>query len=264
MQKLSGVVITYNEEAKIRRSLRSMRSVCDEIVVVDSLSTDGTVPICREFTDRIHETPWRGYRDQKQFATDQAVNDWVLSVDADEELSPELQTELLRWKEGCGDDCDGYLIPRMAFFLGRWIRHTTWYPDWQLRLFKRSCGKWEGKQVHEGFKVGGRTGKFAGHLYHYTYASVAEYLKQLDRFSSLAAQDYHDDGKRVSPRHLMLHPSFVFFKNYILRSGFLDGIQGFVVSVLAANSTFFKYLKLWEIQKSNARNRKYEYRHDAD
>jgi len=250
VRKISGVVISYNEEVKIRTALKSLSDVCDEIVVVDSLSTDATVETCREFTTRIHERPWQGYRAQKQYATDQAEFDWVLSLDADEELSADLCVEILKWKEGDGDECDGYLLPRIAFFMGRWIRHTTWYPDWQLRLFRKSSGKWVGRSVHEGFKVHGQIRRLTGHLHHYTYSSVSEYLQQLERFSSLAAQDYYDTGKRARLRHLAVNPPFVFVKNYLIRCGFLDGVPGLVVSVLAATSTFFKYLKLWEIQRS--------------
>jgi len=246
-------LISYNEEEKIENALGSMKGICDEIVVVDSHSTDATTEICRNFTDRVHERPWNGYRDQKQYATDLASHDWVLSLDADEELSPELREELLRWKEGSSSNFDGYLIPRVAHFMGRWIKHTGWCPDWQLRLFRRSSGRWEGGRVHEGFKPRGCTGKLAGQLNHYTYASISEYLEQLENFSSLAARDYQDRGKKAKLRHLILDPPLVFFKNYVLRRGFLDGVPGLVVSALAATSTFFKYLKLWEIQRCSAR-----------
>jgi glycosyltransferase involved in cell wall biosynthesis len=249
VRKLSGVVISYNEEAKIRTALSSLASVCDEIVVVDSLSTDSTVAICKKLADRIYEEPWQGYRSQKQFATDHATHDWVLSLDADEELSPELKNEILEWKSDGQAECDGYLIPRIAFFMGSWIRHTTWYPDWQLRLFRRSRGRWEGGRVHEGFKVRGKIEKLSGHLNHYTYSSVSEYLEQLERFSSLAAQDYFDRRKKAGVRHLTLDPLFAFVQNYLLRRGFLDGVPGLMVSALAAASTFFKYAKLWEMQR---------------
>jgi len=252
VRKLSGVLISYNEEEKIETALSSMKGICDEIVVVDSHSTDTTTQICRRFTDRVHERPWHGYRDQKQYATDLASHDWVLSLDADEELSPELQEELLKWKGESDSNCDGYMISRVAYFMGRWIKHTSWYPDWQLRLFKRSSGRWKGGRVHEGFKLRGPVGKFAGQLNHYTYASISEYLEQLEKFSSLAAQDYNEGGKKARIRHLVVEPPLVFFKNYLLRSGFLDGIPGLVVSILAAASTFFKYLKLWEIQRSGS------------
>lgn len=252
MRKLSCIIVCYNEEQKIQATLESLRDVCDEILVVDSFSTDATVEICRRYTEQIIERSWNGYRDQKQYATEQAAHDWVLSLDADEELSPTLRAELLQWKEAGGNDCNGYLIPRVAFFMGRWIKHTTWYPDLQLRLFRKSRGRWEGGRVHEAFKVQGKSGKFAGHLHHYTYSSISEYLEQLERFSSLAAEDYNDGGKKAGVRHLLIDPPLVFFKNYIIRRGLMDGIPGLVVSLLAAASTFFKYLKLWEIQRCDS------------
>jgi glycosyltransferase involved in cell wall biosynthesis len=247
VKKLSAVLITYNEEEKIQRALRSLEPVSDEIIVVDSYSSDGTVEICRHYTDRVLLRAWEGYRKQKQFATDQANHDWILSLDGDEMLSPQLTQELLEWKEE-ESSRKGYYLPRQTFFMGRWIEHTTWYPDWQLRLFEKSFGRWEGGRVHESVKVTGLTGKFKGQIYHHTYASFSEYLEQLERFSALAAQDQFDRGVRARWDHLLLYPPLIFLKNYLLCRGFLDGMPGLAVSALAAVSTLFKYLKLWEIQ----------------
>ncbi len=251
MKKLSAVLITCNEEEKIQRALRSLKPVSDEIIVVDSYSSDGTVETCRHYTDRVLLKAWDGYREQKQFATDQADHDWILSLDGDEMLSPQLTREILEWKEE-EDGCNGYFLPRKTFFMGRWIEHTTWYPDWQLRLFEKSSGCWEGGRVHESVRVTGTTGRFKGQIYHHTYASFSEYLEQLERFSSLAAQDYFDRGDRARWANFVLHPPTVFIKNYLLRRGFLDGMPGLTVSLLAAVSTLFKYLKLWEIQSGVA------------
>ena len=248
MKKLSAVLISFNEEEKIEAALKSLRGVSDEIIVVDSFSTDSTEAICRPHVNRFLQRSWEGYRNQKQFATDQARHEWVLSVDADEVLSAELQEEIGRWKEEAEMDIDGYSLPRKTFFFGRWIEHTTWYPDWQLRLFRRSRGGWTGGRVHESFSSRGRTSRLRGELYHYTYASLSEYLAQLDRFSSLSAADYYDRGRRARPIHLLCHPPFVFFKNYFLKLGFLDGVPGLAVSGLSATSILFKYLKLWEMQ----------------
>lgn len=248
-RKLSAVIITYNEEAKIERALLSLRPVCDEILVVDSFSEDATVEICRQHTQQVLQRHWAGYREQKQFATDQTAFDWVLSLDADEELSPELQNEITAWKESSEDSLSAYYLPRLTHFMGRWIRHTTWYPDWQLRLFRKSEGVWEGGRVHEAFKTQGSTGKMSGHLFHYTYSTISEYLVQLERFSTLAALDYYDRGRRAHLLHLSVYPAILFLKNYLIRLGFLDRTPGLVVSYLAAVSTFFKYLKLMELQK---------------
>lgn len=252
MKKISAVLITFNEEEKIQRALRSLKLVSDEIIVVDSYSLDGTVETCRRYTDHVFSRAWEGYREQKQFATDQASHDWILSLDGDEMLSPQLTQEILEWKEeGCS--CRGYYLPRKTFFMGRWIEHTTWYPDCQLRLFEKSSGRWEGGRIHESVKVTGPTGQFKGEIYHHTYASFSEYLEQLERFSALTARDHFDRGDRAHWAHFLLHPPTIFLKNYLIRWGFLDGMPGLAVSLLAAVSTLFKYLKLWEIQSGLAR-----------
>ncbi|MFQ5739059.1 MAG: glycosyltransferase family 2 protein [Acidobacteriota bacterium] len=248
LKKISVAIITSNEEAKIGRTLASVREIADEIVIVDSFSTDGTAQICAQFGCRFLRRKWEGYRKQKQFATDQTLFDWVLSLDADEAVSPELKRELLGWKRTAEAPYHGYRIPRRTFFMGRWIQHTTWYPDWQLRLFCKSRGRWQGRRVHESFQVQGPTGKLQGALEHYSYASVSEYLEQLERFSTLAAADYYERGIRARFPHLLLYPSLTFLNNYLLRRGFLDGLPGLAVSTLSAVSTFFKYLKLRELQ----------------
>ena len=248
MKKISGVVISFNEEDKIAKPLSSLQAVSNEIVVVDSFSSDQTEKICRRYTDRFLKRKWSGYRDQKEFATLQASFDWVLSLDADEVLSAELQEEICRWKVAAEERIDGYYIGRKTFFMGRWIKHTTWYPDWQMRLFRKSAGCWEGRRVHESFRLGGPTGYLSGSLEHYTYATMSEYLQQLDRFSSLAAADYQVSGVKAGMGRLFFYPPMVFFVNYFLRRGFQDGLPGLTVSTLSAISTFFKYLKLWEIQ----------------
>lgn len=247
MKKLSGVIITYNEERKVQTALESLRPVCDEIVVVDSFSTDRTPELCRALCDTFLQTEWRGYAAQKQFAADQSSEQWVLSLDADERLSDSLTRELLDWKASRHADHSGYHIPRITWFMGRWIRHTTWYPDWQLRLFRRDVGKWTGGRVHEGIEVPGSTGRFEGHIQHYTYESISEYLRQLETFSSLAAVDSLEKGKTTSVARVCLYPGIIFLKNYFVKRGFLDGFPGLVVSVLAAVSSFFKQLKLYEL-----------------
>ena len=253
LKKISAAIIAFNEEDKIERALSSLQEVSDEILVVDSLSTDTTRQICLRYADRILDRRWEGYRKQKQFATDQATYDWVLSLDSDEMLSPRLRQEIIQWKMTADGDCNGYYLARKTFFMGRWVEHTTWYPDWQLRLFRRSRGRWEGGRVHESFRVLEPTAKLRGHLYHYTYASFSEYLVQLERFSTLAAADYYERGLRANLPHLLLGPPAVFLKNYLLRLGFLDGIPGLLVSSLSAVSTLFKYLKLWEMQSGHAK-----------
>ncbi len=254
MKKISAVLISFNEQEKVARALSSLRGIADEIIVVDSRSTDQTRRICRQFTDRVIERPWPGYRRQKQFATDQSTHEWVLSLDCDEELSPALRRELTAWKASSDPDPDGYFIPRLTWFMGRWIRHTTWHPDWQLRLFRPSQGKWQGGRVHESFNVEGSTARLENPIWHYTYSDFSEYLRQLDRFSTLAAADAIDAGKRAGVGRLVLSAPLSFFKNYFLKRGFLDGVPGLTVSALAAVSTLFKHLKLWELERAPKEN----------
>jgi glycosyltransferase involved in cell wall biosynthesis len=250
VNRISAVIISYNEQEKIESCLCSLSSVADQIIVVDSFSTDDTLEICRRHADKIVQRPWTGYRDQKQFAVSLADHDWVLSIDADERLAEELAAELRAWKDST-PRANGYFLPRRTFFLGRWIRYTTWYPDWQMRLFRKSKGNWEGGRVHESFRVQGRTGKMKAPLEHFTYSSLSEYATQLERFSSLKAADQYEAGQRAGLLKLVCQPPAIFFKNYLLRLGFLDGVPGFAVSALSAVSRLFQLLKLWELQNSN-------------
>ncbi len=246
VKQLSGVIITFNEAEKVRGALESLRSVCDEIVVVDSFSRDATPEICRRYADRFVQREWSGYKLQKRFATDLAAYDWILSLDADERLSSPLTREIGVWKERTGTGYDGYRIPRLSFFLGRWIRHGLWYPDYQMRLFRRSKGSWVGGRVHESFQVEGPVSVLQNPIYHFSYACLDEYLRQLVYFSRLAALDLQERGIRPRASGLLLSPLLVFMKSWIFKRGFLDGTQGLIVSALAAVSTFFKHAYLWE------------------
>jgi len=247
MEPLSATLITYNEERNIEEALRSV-SWTDEIVVVDSGSTDRTLEICRKYTDRIFHRDWTGYVDQKNFAVDHAAHDWIFSLDADERPSPELVQEIqdLRRNEPRNP---GYRIPRVAYFMGRWIRHGDWYPDYQLRLFDRRHGRWQGGRVHESVKIAEEPGHLRGEIYHYTYHSLADYLKRLEVYSTLAAADYQQRGKTSGPLKLLGNPLMTFIKAYLLRRGFMDGVPGLLVAVMGAISVFFKYAKLYELQR---------------
>jgi len=244
MQPISATVITLNEEKNIGEALESL-SWTDEIVVVDSGSTDATLEICRKFTARIFHRDWTGYVDQKNFAVEQARHDWILSLDADERPSLALRTEIRKLaREGFSKP--GYRIPRTAYFMGRWIRHGDWYPDYQLRLFNRAQGRWQGDRVHESVKLNAEPGVLKGEIQHFTYRSFSDYLKRLETYSTLAALDYRQRGKRATPLSLIGHPVAVFIKAYLLKRGFLDGTPGLAVAVMGAVSVFFKYAKLWE------------------
>jgi glycosyltransferase involved in cell wall biosynthesis len=246
MQPISATLITYNEELNIAEALQSL-AWADEIVVVDSGSKDATLDICQRFTDRIIHRDWTGYVDQKNFAVEQATHDWIFSLDADERPSPELCMEIRELSEK-GFPKSGYNIPRVAFFMERWIRHGDWYPDYQLRLFDRRQGKWKGARVHESVKINEKPGFLNGEIHHFTYRSLSEYLKRLETYSSLAALDYRHQGKSAALLKLMGHPMAAFIKAYLLKRGFLDGAPGFAIAVMGAVSVFFKYAKLYELK----------------
>jgi len=246
MQPISATLITYNEELNIGEALESVSWV-DEIVVIDSGSSDATLEICRRFTDRITHRDWTGYVDQKNYAVEKARHDWILSLDADERLSRELQIEIQDLARQ-GFQKPGYKIPRLTFFMGRWINHGDWYPDYQLRLFDRRHGKWAGGHVHESVKTSGNPGFLRGEIHHYTYRSLSDYLRRLETYSTLAALDYQQKGKVATPFKLLGNPAAAFIKAYLLKRGFLDGAPGLAVAVMGAVSVFFKYAKLYELQ----------------
>src|SRR4029450_1418157 len=234
MERLSATIITRDEEHNIAEALKSLSWV-DEIVVVDSGSTDRTVEICRKYTDRVYYRDWSGYVDQKNHAVDRASHDWIFSLDADERAGPELQAEIIKLRSQ-GFQYAGYRIPRVAFFMGRWIRHGDWYPDYQLRLFDRRRGRWEGGRVHESVRIRGDAGMLGGEIQHFTYRRLSDYLRRLETYSTLAAADYDQKGRRFSPLGLMANPFLAFLRGYIFKRGFLDGTPGLMVAVLGAVS----------------------------
>jgi glycosyltransferase involved in cell wall biosynthesis len=248
MEAISAVLITYNEERNIREALESVKWA-DEIVVVDSGSSDGTLEICARFTSRIFHRDWTGFVDQKNYALDQATHSWVLSLDADERLSPELLTEIQQLRQSAFS-VDGYRIPRVAFFMGRWIRHGDWFPDYQLRLFDKRRARWQGRQVHESVKIAGSPGRLKGEILHYTYRELSDYLKRLEKYSRLAAIDYQARGKISSGWKMFSNPIATFIKAYLVKRGFLDGVPGFMVAAMGAVSVFFKYASLYELQRN--------------
>lgn len=246
MLPISATVITYNESRNVREALQSL-SWADEIIVVDSGSSDDTVEICRRFTDKVLHRDWTGYADQKNFAVESARNDWIFSLDADERVSPELRDEI-RELAARGFPRRAYRIPRAAFFMGRWLRHGDWYPDYQMRLFDRRCGKWEGGRVHESFKTAEKPGVLQGEIHHYTYRDFSDYLQRLETYSTLAALDYRDRGKKAGIWKLVGVPTAAFVKAYLVKRGFMDGLPGFAAAVMGSVSAFFKYAKLYELE----------------
>jgi glycosyltransferase involved in cell wall biosynthesis len=242
--RISATIVTLNEERNIARAIESLRCA-DEIVVVDSGSTDGTREIAARLGARIVEEPWRGYAAQKNFAAECASFDWILSIDADESLSEELEGEISELKTRI-PDCAGYSMPRLTQYLGRWILHGGWYPDRKVRLYDRTRGKWAGDYVHESVTVGGRIGELEGKLLHFTCNSLSAHLRTLDGYTTLAARELIDRGAEVPVRRLAVEPAWTFIRTWVIRRGFLDGAQGLAIAWMAALYTFLKYAKATE------------------
>jgi glycosyltransferase involved in cell wall biosynthesis len=245
---ISICIICFNEEHNIRRCLESS-TWADEIIVVDSMSQDKTVTIAREYTDMVYQKAWPGYMEQKNFALSKANGVWILSLDADEQVTPELRDEILA-ELGKPDAKDGYRIPRRSFYQGRWINHSGFYPDKQLRLFRSAKGRWTGGRVHEKVEINGIVGELRSDLLHYPYKGVIfGQLQTVNSFSSLFAQDMHEKGKRYCLLLLLLRPVLKFLEVYVIKFGFLDGVAGLVIAVSSAYAMFVRYVKLRELEK---------------
>ena len=246
MPKLTVTVITRNESANIEAALASV-SWADEILVVDSESTDDTAAIARRHTPRVETRPWPGYSAQKNYAAAQASHDWILSLDADERVTPALAAEI-RSLLATEPPHRGYRVPRISHYLGRWIRGTDWYPDYQLRLYDRRAGEWNGRRVHESVRLAeGAPGQLTHDLQHYPYRDISHHLATIDRYTTLAAEQMAADGKTPSIAAVALHPPFAFLRNYVLRGGLTNGSAGFVVSVLNSYYVFLKLAKAREL-----------------
>ena len=242
---LSVVVITFNEEANLARCLQALGDVADEVLVVDSFSTDDTVALARRLGTRVVQNTFAGYVEQKNFATAQAKFDHVLQLDADEVLTDELRQSIAAAKANWQHAA--YSLARLTNYCGAWVRHGGWYPDRKLRLYDRRLGRWQGLLLHERYEVvaGHSTGQLAGDALHYSYTSVAQHVRQLNKFTSITAQERALRGKtRVTLFHLVLKPWWKFFHGYVLRRGFLDGFAGLSIAVISALGVFIKFAKL--------------------
>ena len=239
--KISATIITYNEERNIARAIESLRCA-DEILVVDSGSSDRTVAIAEKLGARVLDRNWGGYSDQKNWAADQATNDWILSIDADEAVSEMLEAEIWQLKKN-GPTADAYTMPRLAQYLGRWILHSGWYPDRKIRLYDRRGAKWEGKFVHEGLAVKGKVESFDGPLLHFTCQSLSEHLRTMDRYTTLAAEQLVEQRAKISLTQLFLKPWWEFNRTYFLKRGFRDGAEGLAIAWMGALYVFLKYAK---------------------
>jgi len=256
--QISAVLITFNEEKKLEPALKSVQGLVSEIIVVDSHSTDDTVRIAGRYTEHVYERKWTNFANQKNFANSKASHPWVLSLDADERVSPELRSEILSLADE-EPDCAGFSIPRQVHYLGRWIRHSDWYPDRKVRLFRKDRARWEGDYVHEDLVFDGRIEKLKGAIHHFTYDSIAEHVARINKFSDLGAQKLYAGKKRCRLIHLLGWPAGRFLKSYVLKLGFLDGFPGLVISVLNGYSIFIRYAKLREIWKKGERIEPFPY-----
>lgn len=243
---LSVTIICVNEAARIAACLESVR-FADEIVVCDSGSTDGTLDICRRFTDKVFTDPWRGFSGHKNLALERATAEWILSLDADERVPPALAEEIRRTMADPGAKA-GYMLARRNYFSGIWIRHGGWYPDRTVRLFRRGRGRFLPRAVHEAVSLDGETGELTEPLEHYTYDSLSAYLTRMDRYSTLAAEEMRAVGRRARIRDLAFRPPATFLRMFLLQRGFRDGLPGFILAGLYAAQTLAKYAKLWEQQ----------------
>lgn len=246
MPKLSVTVITRNAATHLAEALASV-AWADEIVVVDAQSTDDTAVIARQFASQVVVRAWPGYAEQKNFAASLASHDWILSLDADERVTPVLREEVQHVLEG-PERYAAFRIPRVTWHLGRWFRSTDWYPDPQTRLYDRRRSRWTGRYVHETLSVDGELGRLREELLHFPYRDISDHLETINRYTTLAARQMSEAGRSTGLFRIVCHPPMAFLRNYIGRGGFRDGIPGLIVSSMNAYYVFLKLAKLWELQ----------------
>ena len=250
MTPLSVVVITRNEERNITACLESVKWA-DEIIVVDAESKDRTVALAGEFTKKIFIEPWKGFAEAKAFGVLQSRNDWILWLDADERVTPQLSAELQSLLTGLPPN-DSYTVARRAYFLGTWIKHSGWYPGRVVRLFQKDRAAFSSVAVHEGLQVRGSVGELRNDLLHFTDPDLSHYLEKFNRYTTLAGGQLFSEGRRFHMVDLIVRPPWLFVKMYFLRLGFLDGIPGFILAFLSSAYVFTKYAKLWEVWFRNS------------
>ena len=249
--ELSVVIITYNEEKNIGRCLDSVQKIADEIVVVDSFSTDGTKRICEEKGVRFIEHAFEGHLEQKNWAITQASHPHILSLDADEALDDELQQTILQIKGNW--TFEGYTMNRLTNYCGKWIYHCGWYPDTKLRLWDCRKGEWKGVNPHDKYVLepGSTIKHLPGNILHYSYYTIDDHLQQVNYFTTIAAKSHFKKGKRSSMLNVLVSPCIKFFKDYVLKRGFLDGYYGLVICIISSHATFLKYVKMRALTQNN-------------
>jgi hypothetical protein len=252
MHKISATIITFNEEQNISRCIKSIEKIADEIIVIDSHSTDKTKAICQGFNVTFIEQTFLGYIEQKNFAIQQAKYDFILSLDADEALDETMQQSIIQVKQK-GLTKDTYKMNRCTNFCGKWIRHGTWYPDKKIRLFNKHKAKWAGVNPHDKIETLPKTSckLLKGDILHYSYNNLEEVIEQANKFTSIQAKAMFANGKRATILNLILNPAIAFFSGYILKAGFLDVVDGYVLAKLIAWQTRMKYAKLMHLQKAS-------------
>jgi len=249
MLTLSVIIITLNEEANLPRCLESVKCA-EELVVADTGSVDRTLEIAKECGAKTIQLEWKGFGEAKKRALEAASCDWVLSLDADEVVSERLRAEIQNLLTSDPPPFDGYSIPRRSMFLGHWMSHGGWYPDYVLRLFKREKGHFEDKKVHESLSLTGRAGRLKGDLLHYSDPDLEHYLKKMNRYTSLSAQELQERGKVASLADVLFRPMATFWKIYLFKGGFLDGIYGFLLALFSSVHVVTKYVKLWLLSRN--------------
>ncbi len=245
MEELSVVIVTQNEQDRIRQCLESV-VWAREIIIVDAFSTDQTVEICRSYTDRIYSRKWDGFIPQKNYALTLATRDWVLSLDADERLSEQLIAEIKTVLGTKGNYCTAYSMPRKTYYLGRWMTHSGWYPDRKIRLVRKGSATWGGLEPHDVLEVKGRVCMLKGDILHHSFRSLSHHIKKLDYFTDSASLELIKSGRYVGCIDMIVHSWGMFMKMFFIKKGFMDGMQGFIAACVSAFHVFVKYAKTWE------------------
>lgn len=252
MIKISAVIITYNEERHLEKCLNSLAGIADEVVVVDSFSTDKTESICKKFNVNFIQQKFLGYIEQKNFVISKAKHDYIISLDGDEALSNKLKASILKLKQNW--EYDGYYSARLNNYCGQWIKYSDWYPNRKLRVFKKNSGSWQGINPHDNFKLNNpkNKGMLTGDILHWVHSTYEEHSLKVENFSTIAAMAFYKKGKKSSVWKIIFRPAWAFFKAYFLRLGFLDGLNGFIICVQTYKVVFLKYIKLYQLQKSKS------------
>ncbi|RCK77450.1 MAG: hypothetical protein IGBAC_1759 [Ignavibacteriae bacterium] len=251
--KLSVIIITKNEQENIKDCLESVKWA-NEIIIVDAYSIDGTVEIAKNYTDKIYVREWQGFANAKNYALQFVTNKWVFSIDADERITKELKDEINQLISLENNEYCGYMVARRSYFLGKWIKHCGWYPNYVTRLFQKEYGRYNNLNVHEQLIVDGKVGMLKNDLIHFTDKNLFHYFNKFNTYTSLAVEDLLNSKQKFSYKNLLINPIFTFFKMYFLKLGFLDGIHGLILCTLSSFYVFTKYAKLWEKSINNKEN----------